>query len=68
MYDNIGKKALRILLRFSTSYECEQGFSTLVNIKTNKRMKHEIFFMNVGRLVYYTDVYIRQRSNIRIVI
>lgn len=41
IHDKIGKKALKILLQFSTSYLCEQGFSTLVNIKTNKRMKME---------------------------
>jgi len=33
IHDKIGKRALKILLQFSTSYSCEQGFSTLVNIK-----------------------------------
>lgn len=32
---------LKILLKFSTSYLCEQGFSILLNIKINKRMKME---------------------------
>ncbi|KAE9531607.1 hypothetical protein AGLY_010813 [Aphis glycines] len=41
IHGEIGKKALKILLQFSTSYLCEQGFSTLVNIKSNKRMKME---------------------------
>ena len=41
IHAEIGKKALKILLQFSTSYLCEQGFSTLVNIKSNKRMKME---------------------------
>lgn len=33
----IVKRALNILLLFSTSYLCELGFSTLTNIKTKKR-------------------------------
>ncbi|XP_026822766.1 protein FAM200A-like [Rhopalosiphum maidis] len=41
IHDKIGKKAQKILLQFSTSYLREQGFSTLVNIKSNKRMKME---------------------------
>ncbi|XP_060860558.1 zinc finger BED domain-containing protein 5-like [Metopolophium dirhodum] len=41
IHAEIGKKLLKILLQFSTSYLCEQGFSTLVNIKSNKRMKME---------------------------
>ncbi|XP_050064195.1 protein FAM200A-like [Aphis gossypii] len=41
IHAEIGKKALKMLLQFSTSYLREQGFSTLVNIKSNKRMKME---------------------------
>ena len=33
------KKALNILLQFSTSYLCEFGFSALANIKTEKRSR-----------------------------
>lgn len=36
-YPNIGARALQVLVQFSTSYLCEVGFSTLVNIKTKKR-------------------------------
>ena len=36
-YQAIAKKALAILLQFSTSYLCELGFSTLTNIKCKKR-------------------------------
>ena len=34
---NIGNKALRILLQFSTTYICEESFSTMTNIKSMKR-------------------------------
>ncbi|KAL4120074.1 hypothetical protein QTP88_012813 [Uroleucon formosanum] len=38
-YPEISIKALTILLPFSTSYLCEQGFSALTNIKNKKREK-----------------------------
>ena len=34
---NIGNKALKILLQFSTTYICEESFSTMINIKSMKR-------------------------------
>ena len=34
---NIGNKALKILLQFSTTYICEESFSTMTNIKSMKR-------------------------------
>ncbi len=36
--------AKKVLMQFSTSYLCELGFSTLNNIKTNKREK----FLNIA--------------------
>ena len=36
-YPHVAKKALVMLIQFSTSYLCELGFSALANIKTNKR-------------------------------
>ena len=33
-YPCVGKKAIVLLLQFSTSYLCESGFSVLTNIKT----------------------------------
>jgi len=36
-YASLAKKALTILMQFSTSYLCELGFSTLHNIKSKKR-------------------------------
>ncbi|KAI5152134.1 zinc finger BED domain-containing protein 5/7/8/9 [Enteropsectra breve] len=38
-FNNISKKAIMILLQFSTSYLCELGFSMLANIITKKREK-----------------------------
>ena len=38
-HPNIAKRALHILLQFSTSYLCELGFSTLTNIKYKNREK-----------------------------
>ncbi|XP_060855568.1 cystinosin homolog [Metopolophium dirhodum] len=40
-YPEISIKPLTILLPFSTSYLCEQGFSALTNIKNKKREKRE---------------------------
>ena len=34
---NIGNKDLKILLQFSTTYICEESFSTMTNIKSMKR-------------------------------
>ncbi|XP_068237126.1 SCAN domain-containing protein 3-like [Palaemon carinicauda] len=36
-YPHVAKKALVMLIHFSTSYQRELGFSTLANITTNKR-------------------------------
>ena len=36
-YPSIAKKAIKVLLQFSTSYLRELGFSTLNNIKNKKR-------------------------------
>ena len=36
-YPSLAKKALTILMQFSTSYLCELGFSTLRNMKTKKQ-------------------------------
>ncbi|XP_068228168.1 zinc finger BED domain-containing protein 5-like [Palaemon carinicauda] len=42
-YPHVAKKALVMLIQFSTSYQCELGFSTLANIKTNKRERLKTF-------------------------
>ncbi|XP_068212526.1 zinc finger BED domain-containing protein 5-like [Palaemon carinicauda] len=36
-YPHVAKKALVMLIQFSTSYQCELGFSAVANIKANKR-------------------------------
>ncbi|XP_068246785.1 protein FAM200A-like [Palaemon carinicauda] len=36
-YPHVAKKALVMLIQFSTSYQFELGFSALANTKTNKR-------------------------------
>lgn len=36
-YPELSTKALQTLMPFSTSYNCEQGFSKMVNIKTKSR-------------------------------
>ena len=37
MFPQLAKSALKILVPFATTYLCEIGFSTLVNIKTKPR-------------------------------
>lgn len=41
IYKSVGDVAIRTLLPFSSTYLCENGFSTLVNIKTKRRNKLE---------------------------
>lgn len=41
-YPGISSLALKFLLPFATTYLCESGFSTLVNIKTQKQSKLNI--------------------------
>ena len=40
-YPKIGLFALRLLLPFESTYFCEKGFSTLLNIKSKARNKLE---------------------------
>ena len=40
-YPKLSKRAINILLQFSTSYLCELGFSTLTNMKNKKRSRLE---------------------------
>ena len=35
IYKDVGNVALQTLLPFSSTYLCESGFSTLLNVKTN---------------------------------
>ena len=39
IYKNVGSAALRTLLPFLSTYLCESGFSTLVNVKTKCQSK-----------------------------
>ena len=39
IYKNVGSATLRTLLPFSSTYLCESGFSTVVNVKTKCRSK-----------------------------
>ena len=39
IYKNVGSTALQILLLFLSTYLCESGFSTLINLKTKCRSK-----------------------------
>ena len=39
IHKNVGRAALRTLLPFSSTYQCESGFSTLVNVKVKCRSK-----------------------------
>ena len=39
IYKNVGSAALQTLLPFLSTYLCESGFSTLVNVKTKCRNK-----------------------------
>ena len=55
---NSQKKALKILLQFSTSYLCEFEFSALTNIKKKKRSR----LLNVDddmRIIIFTTKYKR---------
>ena len=41
-YPLLAKNALRILVQFSSTYQCETGFSALVHLKTKARNKLEV--------------------------
>ncbi len=36
-YPDVAKMALKVLIPFATTYECESAFSTLLTIKTKAR-------------------------------
>ena len=38
----LATRALKILTSFSTTYRCEQGFSTVVGMKTKKRNRLDV--------------------------
>lgn len=38
----LATRALNVLISFSTSYRCEQGFSTIVGLKTKKRNRLDV--------------------------
>ena len=56
-YQHIAKKALTLLLQFSTSYLCELGFSTLTNLKCIKRERlqsvEEMRVPNIQRICHF---------------
>ena len=41
-YPAVAKKALKLLIPFPTTYECEKAFSTLVTIKTKSRNRMDV--------------------------
>ncbi len=42
IYPDVAKKALKILIPFATTYECETAFSSLVSIKTKFRNRLDV--------------------------
>lgn len=63
MHANIDKKALRIFLQFSTLYLYEQGFATLVNIKTNKWIKCE--FVKMKMREFLSTIWQRIKNSVK---